>query len=348
MQDYRLTRRATLSLALAVVGPAWAQKSLEKPDLTIAVGPADWGTGSQAVIALQNGYFAAEGLKNVKLKIFPAGLMQVQALVANGVDFANPAQGPVIAMRSNGIPVSVVSSLATYDDAMALIVRKSAGVTQAKQLEGMKIGLLMGTSSEQMVINIAKHYGLDLSKIKMVNLAPPEQLSALATGAVDGICVWQPWVYQASKKISVDIVHTGSHSRLAANAGANVKVDYTRGVLVTTDKFIKANPNTVDAVMRAYAKAQAFMTDPKTDAEAIARFAKYFDQDEPKLAEIRRTYSFTLALDDAYLTDMEATQQFLFDTGRVRNKVKIPSFTYATPLQRAAPTMVSDQFLSKT
>lgn len=342
MQQYRLTRRATLSLALLFAGAAWAQGAVEKLDLTIAVGP-DWGTGGHAVIALQNGYFAAEGLTKVQLKTFPAGLMQVEALVSGGVDVANPAQGPVIAMRSNGIPVSVIASLSTYDDAIALIVRKSAAVKNAKQLEGMKIGLLKGTSSEQMLINFAKKYDIDLSKIQMVNLAPPEQLSSLATGAIDGICVWQPWVYQASQKSAVDIIHTGAHSRLAANDGAAAQIDHTRGVLVTTERFTKDNPKTVDAILRAYARAQAFMTDPKTFPDAAATFSKYFNQDASSNREILKTYTLTLALDDGYLADIAATQNFLFDSGRVRTKPAVPSFTYASSLSKVAPTLVSEQ-----
>lgn len=335
------------TLLLAVATLATAQGAPEKSAVTIAVGP-DWGTGGHAVIALEKGFFAQEGLTNVQLKTFPAGLMQVEAMVGGAVDFANPAQGPVIAMRSNGVPVVVLSSLSTYDDAIALLVKKSVGVKEPKQLEGLKIGLLKGTSSEQMLIAFAKRYNVDLAKVQMVNLAPPEQLSSLATGAIDGICVWQPWVFQASQKVPVDILHTGSRSRLAANHGAQAKIDQTRGVLVTTERFAKANPKTVEALLRAYAKAQAFMTDPKSFADAVAVFSKFHNQDPQNNLAILKTYTLTMALDDAYLEDMTGVQNFLFDTGRVKAKPVVASFTDATALNKVAPAAVSSAFKPKS
>jgi NitT/TauT family transport system substrate-binding protein len=346
MSTPNILRRAAAAVLLAFAACAGAQGAPEKSEVTIAVGP-DWGTGGHAVIALEKGYFAQEGLTKVALKTFPAGLMQVEAMVGGAVDFANPAQGPVISMRSNGVPVVVLSSLSTYDDAIALLVRRSAGVKDPKQLEGMKIGLLKGTSSEQMLIAFAKRYNVDLAKVQMVNLAPPEQLSSLATGAIDGICVWQPWVFLAAQKVPVDILHTGSHSRLAANSGSVAKIDQTRGVLVTTERYAKANPKTVEALMRAYAKAQAYMTDPKNYADAVAAFSKYHNQDTQNNLEILKTYALTLALDDAYLDDMVGVQNFLYDTGRVKSKPAVASFTYAAALNKVAPAIVSTAFKPK-
>src|SRR3546814_15124231 len=127
-----------------------------------------------------------------------------------------------------------------------------------------------------MVANLAKHYGLDMAKIQLVNLAPPEQLSSLATGAIDGVCVWQPWVQLAGKKISVDVVHTGAHSYFAGNDGKAVKVDVTRGLIHASEPFVKANPKTIDALMRLYVKPLAFLLDPKNYDTVFSIFTKRF------------------------------------------------------------------------
>src|SRR3546814_14386562 len=83
-----------------------------------------------------------------------------------------------------------------------------------------------------------------MAKSQLVHLAQPEQLSSLATGAIDGVCFWQPWVQLAGKKISVDVVHTGAHSYFAGNDGKAVKVDVTRGIIAASAPFVKANPKT--------------------------------------------------------------------------------------------------------
>lgn len=329
---------AFVALALAA-GLALAQAP-EKKELNIGIGP-DWGTSGHAVVALHKGYFKDQGFTQINLKSFAAGMMQVEAMASGALDVSNPAQGPVLSMRANGVPVVVLASLAAYNDSLAIAVRKSAKVKDAKQLEGLKIGVLKGTSAEQMVLDLARQYGLDAAKIQLVNLAPPEQLASLATGAIDGICVWQPWIYQASKKAEVDIVHTGATSRFEKNAGERRRVDYTRAILAAPERFVKSNPATIDALLRAYARAQAFVADTRNYDEVVQLFSKHHNQDAEVNKVILKEYTSSLALDKDYLGDMNAVQEFLASTGRLKSKVAVASFTYGAALGRLDPKLVS-------
>jgi len=319
---------------------ASAQPSVERVQLTIAVGP-EWGTGGHAVVALNKGFFREEGLTQITLKSFPAGLMQVEALAAGGVDLANPAQGPVISLRSNGVPVVVLSSLAAYQDSLAIAIRRTANMKDALQLEGLKIGVLKGTSAEQMLQTFAARYKVDLSKVQLVNLAPPEQLASLATGAIDGVCVWQPWVHQAGQKLAVDVVHTGARSGLESNRGERVRIDNTRSVLTATERFVRSNPRTTDAVLRAYAKAQAWATDARNYDELVELFSKHHNQDAALNRVLLKEYGSSLALDQAYDADMTAVQEFLTASGRLKNKVQVSSYTYGAPLRKVSESLVS-------
>lgn len=336
-------RRAMQFLAavLAATAVATAHAAPEKSELTIAIGPGDWGTGGLTVIADQNGYFKEEGFSKINLKTFPAGQLQVEAMVAGAVDIVNPAQGPVLTLRSNGFPVVVLSSLATYNDAIGCAVRQSLHVKEPKQLEGLKLGVLKGTTAEQMIANLAKHYGIDQAKIQLVNLAPPEQLSSLATAAIDGICVWQPWIQLARQKTPIDVVHTGAHSRFPANAGQAVQIDHTRGIVAASEKFVKANPKTVDALMRAYVKAQAFVVDPKNYDKVLAIYTKQFNLDPELYKVIIKDYHTTLALDQAYVDDMDTIQDFLSTTGRLKKRVPVLDITYGEPLSKIDPKLVA-------
>ena len=89
-----VNRRTFLrSAAALLVAPiaAYADAKPEKLSVTIGIGP-DFGTSGSAVIALQKGYFKAQGFDNVELKSFPAGLVQVEALTAGGLDMAMPTR----------------------------------------------------------------------------------------------------------------------------------------------------------------------------------------------------------------------------------------------------------------
>jgi ABC-type nitrate/sulfonate/bicarbonate transport system substrate-binding protein len=313
----------------------------ERTELTFGIGPGDWGTGGLTVIADQNGYFKEEGFSKINLKTFPAGQLQVEALVAGAVDIVNPAQGPVLTLRSNGFPVVVLASLAQYNDAIGCAVRESLGVKDPKQLEGLKLGVLKGTTAEQMIANLAKHYGVDQSKIQLVNLAPPEQLSSLATGAIDGICVWQPWIQLARQKTPIQVIHTGAHSRFAQNSGETVQIDYTRGIVAAAAQFVKKNPKTIDALMHAYVKAQAFVSDPKNYDKVLAIYTKQFNLDPEVYKTIIKEYHGTLALDKSYVDDMNTIQDFLSATGRLKNRVDVLDITYGEPLRSIDPKLVT-------
>jgi ABC-type nitrate/sulfonate/bicarbonate transport system substrate-binding protein len=321
---------------------ATAQEAPERKAVTVGIGP-DWSTSGHAVIAFHKGFFKEQGLDNVQLKSFAAGLLQVEAMASGAVDVANSGQGPILSVKSNGVPIVVLSSLTTLNDAIAIAVRRSAKVKEPKQLEGLKLGVLKGTSAEYMVSRLAKAYRVDASKIQLVNLAPPEQLASLATGAIDGIVVWQPWIQQAAKKVEIDIVHTGTKSLFASNPGERQRIDINRSVLASSERFVKANPRTVDALLRAYAKAQTFVADPKNYAEVVAIFSKQHNQDVQSNTEILKEYSTSLAMDDDYRADMVAMADALTESGRLRNKVSIADFTYGGPLQKIDPKLVSTE-----
>jgi taurine transport system substrate-binding protein len=237
--------------------------------------------------------------------------------------------------------VVVLASLAQYNDAIGCAVRQSLGVKDPKQLEGLKLGVLKGTTSEQMIANLAKHYGVDLAKIQLVNLAPPEQLSSLATGAIDGICVWQPWIQLARQKTPIEVIHTGAHSRFPQNTGEAVQIDYTRGIVAAAAPFVKKNPKTIDALMHADVKAQAFVSDPKNYDKVLAVYTKQFNLDPEVYKTIIKEYHGTLALDKSYVDDMNTIQDFLSATGRLKNRVDVLDITYGEPLRSIDPKLVT-------
>lgn len=331
---------AGVALATGLLPSRGAAQAVEQREITVGVGP-DWGTGGHAVIAVLKGYFAEEGIQKVNLKTFPAGLVQLEAMAAGSIDFANPAQTPVFTLRAAGIPIVVLSSLAAYHDSVGIATRKEAKVVNPTDLYGKKIGLLKGSGSELMLTAFIREYKLDASKIQVVSLAPPEQLASLASGAIDGICVWQPWVHQASQKTAVDVVHTGATSHFATNKGQRVLIDYTRGVAVTTERYARANPNTVDALLRAYAKSQAYATNPANFDELVKIFSAHFNQQVADNQVIIKGYYSSLALDKAYADDMEAIQDFLMSTGRLKQKLSLAEVTYGGPLKRVNPAWVS-------
>lgn len=326
---------------LGAAGGARAQgKAVESKTIKVGIGP-DFGTSGHAVIALEKGYFKEAGFDGVEMKVFPAGLVQLEALAAGGIDIALPTQTPVLSLSSAGVPIVIFSSIAAYNESLAIVARKDANIKAPTDFYGKKIGVLKGSGAEMMVNAFIKHYKLDASKILTVTLAPPEQMSAIATGAVDAICVWQPWVYQASQKVPVDIVSTGATSHFAANNGERVTLDWTRGMATTLGPYLRKNVGTIDAFVRALAKAQTYITNPANYNDVVAVFSKFHNQSVEANAAIIKGYGPSLAFDKRFLDDIVEVQDFLLQSGRVKKRTDPPSLLYPGALRALDPKLVS-------
>ena len=327
-----------LALTALWVAPAGAQR-VEQSKIAMGIGP-DWGTAGHAVIALKKGFFAAEGLE-VELKKFSAGLVQLEALAAGNLHFAVPAQAPVFSLRSAGIPILLLANTAIYAEAMALVVRPEANIHKPSDLVGKKIGIFKGSGAELMYRAILAKYGIDPKSVDAVGLQPPEQLSSMISGAVDGIIVWEPWVMQTMDKARGVVVHSGGISQFEGSKGTRAVVDWTRGVLTTTETMVRRNPRTTDAVMRAFLKAQQFLTDPSKKDEAIRIFSAYQEQDVAFNQRQFPAFEFSLALDQGFLDGMNKPLDFLESIGRVKKRVDPLDYTYAEPLRKLSPESVT-------
>ena len=338
-------RKGVAMLLAAGCSMAFAQ-SPELKTLDIGVGPG-WAAGGHAIIAKEKGFFQEEGLETVNLKVFPAGMMQLEGMVSGAVKFANATQAPLLTLRSNRLPVVVLSSLAVADRTTGLLVRKSANVKQPKQLEGLKLGLLKGSPAEQMLQLICEAHSVDCAKIEVVNLPPPAQLASLASGVIDGMVTWQPWIHKAQQEVQADLLQTGTESRFEDSRGRAKRVDFTRSVLASTQGFVDSHPNTVKAVLRAYLKAQRFVERPENYDEVVALYSAFFNDDPALNQVLLKENRNTLALDADYEQDLAAVAGFLEKTGRLRRPVDIKELTVGAPLAELAPALVNDAFKNR-
>ncbi len=329
--------------AIAVAGLLGfsSAQAVEKSDVVIGIGQ-DWGGGAHAIMALEKGYFAEEGLE-VELKSFSAGLVQVEALASRDLDFAIPTQAPVFSLRSAGVPILFLGSTAVWGEALSLAVRKDANIKEASDLVGKKFGVLKGSGSELMFGKILEHYGIDSKQVETVSLKPPEQLSSIISGLIDGVVVWEPWVQQAVDKADAVRIHTGATSHFAGNQGENVVVDWTRSVLTALEPTVQRYPETVDAVLRAMSRAQDFLVDPANADEAIALLSAFHGQDAEMNRKLMPTFEFTMALDERFLDGMNNTLDYLEQVGRIKRRVDVLDYTYVEPLKKVRPDAVTIQ-----
>jgi len=171
------------------------------PPVKVRYGTLQLAAEAATYIAVDKGYFAAEGLE-LEFLPFRGGLEMTPLLATGALDFgaAGPDPGYFNAVQ-RGIDIKLVShsSLVTPSDASAgLVVRKDlvdAGrYKEPKDLEGMTIAYNGSTLSQLFIERILSHGGLQPTDATLTIVPFLDMVPALANGAVDAAWSVEPFV----------------------------------------------------------------------------------------------------------------------------------------------------------
>jgi len=333
-------RAAALAGLMALAGalPAVAQK-LETDRLSISIGPDL--PFLVHIIAKEKGWFAEAGFKTVEFKTFSSGNLAGEALLADQIQLWTPGNLPPVSMAHNGVPVVILGTNAVSPGLEKIVVRQDAGVENPEDLYKVKLGLQVSSTSGALLDNVAKRYGLDMSKIRTVNLAPPEAMAALASNEIQGIVFWEPFPYRAVKELGARVVHTGTTSYFAKTKGLDAPVSNNRTIWVASQDWVRQNPNATNALVKVLLKAQAYVADPANKAEVIKIFSDVQKQPVSMNEVLLSDYSFDARVDRTFVDDMAAIAGFLKATNRIPGQpMDVLSYTYTDPLKAVKPGLV--------
>lgn len=321
---------AALAFSVLVVwqGPSFAQTK-------VIIGTAkDPNLGAQLIIARDKGYFREAGL-DAEIKFFPSGGDLMAAFVGGSVHLGSSGATPTTTLRSRPFPMKIVSQISDISGAQQLIVKQN--VKSLDELRGKKIGIMRGTASEALFNSIVKGYGLDASKVELVNMGPTEMLQGFVQGVVDAVCLWEPLSTRARKTGGGKVLVSGTQSYIPGKQGPR-RVYGDHAILFTTDAFIRDQAQTVRAVLTAVAKANEFIDKSKSEATAI--LAKEFDFDPVDMAGIMGVNRYTLVLDDELAADLNKLADFLHGLKRIQSPVKAADWIDPAPLKAVRPELV--------
>jgi ABC-type nitrate/sulfonate/bicarbonate transport system substrate-binding protein len=220
-------------------------------------------------------------------------------------------------------------------------VRKDAGVRDPADLYKIKIGLLEGSTASAVLDTLATRYTLDVKKLQVVNLPPPEELTSLVNNNIQAFLVWNPWPYLALQKADVKIMHTGTVSHFAGDEGKPVRTSNTRSLFIASEVFVRKSPNAARAMMKALLRAQAYVADPKNRDEVIDLISKQMNQPVEQNRALWGDYAFDPRFDERYVEDMKAYTDYLVKTGRIKNPVDPLTYTYTGYVAEFQPSAVT-------
>jgi NitT/TauT family transport system substrate-binding protein len=119
--------------------------------------------------------------------------------------------------------------------------------------------------------------GVDLAKVKIVELPFPNQYDALISGRVDAVGMTEPFATRATESGKVKILGY-PYTEKQANMQSVV--------LVTTADWAKNNPDPLRRFVRAYLKGQEWMQQHKKDQAGVKIIASYTRMDPAVVSKI--------------------------------------------------------------
>ena len=165
-------------------------------------------------------------------------------LAANAVQFGSTAGSAALLARANGTPIRTVF-LFSQPEWTALVVAKNAPYKSVAELRGKKIAATKGTDPYFFLLRALRDAKLEQSDVEILNVQHPDGRAALERGDVDAWAGLDP--HMAASELDA-----GSRL-LYRNVAYN-----SYGALNVREDFLKDHPDTVETVLRAYARAHAF------------------------------------------------------------------------------------------
>src|SRR5258708_30058707 len=228
--------------------------NLEMPAITIAVGGKASLYYLPLTIAEQRGYFRDEGLQ-VGILDFAGGAKALQAMMGGGADVVSGGFDHVMVMRARGQNLrAFVLQGATPAISLGVAKERAAQYKSPKDLKGMKIGVSAPGSSTHAFINyLLASAGLAPDEVSIIGVGTgPAAVAAMQAGHLDAIANIEPAITMMEKSGTIKIVvETVSVQGASAVYGSPLP----SGSLYTREEFIKANPNTVQALTNAMVRA---------------------------------------------------------------------------------------------
>ena len=181
-------RSIALAAGATVALAAQAASALE--EMTVAYF-LEWPMPFQYA-KVQGTYDEALGLK-VNWVSFESGTGMSAAMASGDVQMAiSQGATPVVVATSAGQDLQVLDIAISYADNDNCVVAERHEIDQgsAGELEGKKVGLPQGTTAHFGFLRQMEHFGVDISTMEIVDMAPADGAAAFAQGGLDMVCGW--------------------------------------------------------------------------------------------------------------------------------------------------------------
>jgi ABC-type nitrate/sulfonate/bicarbonate transport system substrate-binding protein len=253
---------AAAALSALWISSGMGQASAQEEKLIRAAG-----NRSASVVALWgfNPFGKKYGLR-VEVNATTTNADMQRALQTGGVELASLGyQSPAVMAEQKVSNIKVITG--AYVGGQNLIMRKGVELRSWKDLEGKKIGRPPGTYVMILFTLAAQEYGVDLTKVNLINTtaAGVTELQALKNGDLDGLLHWTPVIDRA-------VLDDYAYFPSCCDIGSTPTYGAGNQIIGANTEFLK-DKTTVSNFLKAYLEALDYYN--KNNDKAAELIAQY-------------------------------------------------------------------------
>ncbi len=269
-----------------------------EPVVSMDVGILPLPGGGPLFVAMQNGYVAKQGLE-LRIQLFDSGKAALTALLADkNLDMVVVAQTPIVAASFTRNDFAIVAGLSQSSNDSKVLIRNDRGIKIVEDLRGKKIGVTKGTTGHYFLGLFLGQYNVSFDDVDIEDLPASELAEALASGQVDAISSWEPYIFNAQQKLASNASILPSKNTF--------RTDY---YLVAKKDWIANNQTTIRRLIQALEDANVFINNyPQKSAEIIADSTKL---QRPFVQSVLNDYIYKLFVDQAILLSLEQQARWM-------------------------------------
>ena len=297
--------------------------SPDGPVESLTLGTSAIALSSLIWVAKAKGYFAEQHL-DIDFRLYESGHLAIGDLLAGKLDLATATEFGAVRHGLERADFRIISILSQAQD-QQLVARRDRGITQLSDLKNKRVGVVKNTSADYYLHLLLILEKLQSEDIRVVNLMPSEQVTAITKGDVDAVMVWEPFATMAKQELG---------SNAVSWEGQSGQDEYW--LLLSTTGVIEKKSPALRRFLAALSKAEDFIKN--NDIEAMGIMQKQLES--PNLAAVWRNNRFGLGLHRPLILKMEAELEWVI-AGTGTGESDIPDlrdFVYFDALNSVDPT----------
>ena len=277
--------------------------------LTLALYRGDVST--LVYIAQNEKYFLENGL-DIHLIEFSSGKQATDYMLTGEADVAIAGEFVFITNLVDNLDLRIIGTISKFriDE---LIARRDKGIEKPEDLEGKKIAVLRKATSEFFLGRYLSANGLSVTDVKLIDLTPPEIVSAVLNGDVDAGQTWDPNIYHIKQKLGDSAVSLTS----------DIVIPEETFVIMTKEEWLKNNPEIVNIFLKTLIQAEDFVKgNPEETKEFIT---SQFNLEEEYVDYVYPKFDLEVELSQRLLVAMEDETRWAIESNLI-DITEVPNY----------------------